>query len=58
MQLSVPVKAYADNEDAATQLRVAMMKANGQVAPEFEQINALATKLGNSLPARLPTFKT
>lgn len=55
--LSVPVKAYADNEDAATQLRVAMMKANGQVAPEFEQINALATKLGNSLPGTTADFQ-
>jgi len=55
--LSVPVKAYADNEDAATQLRVAMMKASGQVAPEFEQINALATKLGNSLPGTTADFQ-
>lgn len=55
--LSVPVKAYADNEDAATQLRVAMMKSNGQVAPEFEQINALATKLGNSLPGTTADFQ-
>ncbi|MBL0229465.1 MAG: phage tail tape measure protein [Moraxellaceae bacterium] len=55
--LSVPIKAYADNEDAATQLRVAMMKASGQVAPEFEQINALATKLGNSLPGTTADFQ-
>lgn len=55
--LSVPVKAYADNEDAATQLRVAMMKSNSQVAPEFEQINALATKLGNSLPGTTADFQ-
>ena len=55
--LSVPIKAYADNEDAATQLRVAMMKANGQVAPEFNAINELANKLGNSLPGTTADFQ-
>ena len=55
--LSVPVKAYADNEDAATQLRVAMMKANGQVSPEFNAINELANKLGNSLPGTTADFQ-
>lgn len=55
--LSVPIKAYAENEDAATQLRVAMMKANGQVAPEFKAINALANELGNSLPGTTADFQ-
>lgn len=55
--LSVPVKAYAENEDAATQLRAAMMKSDGQVAPEFKAINELATKLGNSLPGTTADFQ-
>lgn len=55
--LSVPIKAYADNEDAATQLRVAMMKADGQVAPEFKAINELANNLGNSLPGTTADFQ-
>jgi len=34
MAMSVPIKAYADAEDAAMSLRVSMMGAAGQVAPE------------------------
>lgn len=46
----VPIRAYAEAEDAATQLEVAMMRAGGKVSENFERINALAMKLGNRLP--------
>ena len=46
----VPIRAYAEAEDAATQLEVAMMKAGGKVSANFERINALAMQLGNRLP--------
>lgn len=57
----VPVRAYAEAEDAATQLQVAMMKDGGKVSDNFERINALAMKLGNRLPgtsAELQTMMT
>lgn len=47
---SVPVKAYADAEEAATNLKVSMMGANGQVSDTYKQVTALATQLGNKLP--------
>lgn len=37
-------------------LRVAMMDSKGQVAPEFAQINALAERLGTSLPGSTAEF--
>ena len=55
--LSQPIKAYAEAEDAATQLKVSMMGAGGQVAKEFEQVNALATSLGNRLPGSTADFQ-
>ena len=55
--LSQPIKAYAEAEDAATQLKVSMMGAGGQVAKEFEQVNALATNLGNRLPGSTADFQ-
>ncbi|MCG9027074.1 phage tail tape measure protein [Laribacter hongkongensis] len=48
--LAVPVLNYAAAEDAATQLKVAMMLKDGTVAPEFERMNRLAEQLGNRLP--------
>lgn len=48
--LAVPVIEFAKAEDSAAQLRVAMMGAGAVVRPEFEQINALAERLGNRLP--------
>ncbi|MCG8995050.1 phage tail tape measure protein [Laribacter hongkongensis] len=48
--LAVPVINYAAAEDAATQLKVAMMLKDGTVAPEFERMNRLAEQLGNRLP--------
>lgn len=46
------LKEYAQAEDAAMGLKVSMMDATGKVAPEFEKINALAERLGTSLPVR------
>ena len=46
----IPVRAYAEAEDAATQLQVSMMKAGGEVSANFERVNALAMQLGNRLP--------
>lgn len=54
---SVPIKAFADAEDASTQLKVSMMDATGKVAPEFEKINQLATKLGARLPGSNADFQ-
>ncbi|WP_199103195.1 phage tail tape measure protein [Aquitalea sp. ASV11] len=48
--LAAPVGAYAQAENAAMQLRVAMMGKGGKVSADFEKINALAEKLGNKLP--------
>lgn len=54
---SVPIKAFADAENASTKLKVSMMDATGKVAPEFEKINALATKLGTKLPGTNADFQ-
>jgi TP901 family phage tail tape measure protein len=55
--IAAPVKAYADAEDAGTQLKVAMMTRGAQVAPEFDRINALALQLGNRLPGTTADFQ-
>lgn len=54
---SVPVMAYAQAEDSATQLKGAMMRAGGIIPPEFEQINRLAEKLGDRLPGTTSDFQ-
>ena len=51
-----PVERYAQQETAFTQLQAALMGANGKVAPEFAQINALASDLGNLLPGTTSDF--
>ena len=48
--IALSVREYAKAEEAATNLRVAMMRKGGSVPPEFERINALAEQLGNRLP--------
>ncbi len=48
--VAAPMAAFANQEDAAAQLRASMMTAGGEVAPEFAEIDALAQKLGNRLP--------
>lgn len=55
--LSQPIKAFADAEDAAMQLKVSMMGAGGQVQAEFEQVNQLAMNLGNRLPGTTADFQ-
>ena len=53
----VPVAEYAKAEDSATQLAGALMRAGGVVPHEFEQINALAMKLGDRLPGATADFQ-
>ncbi|MBP9527809.1 MAG: phage tail tape measure protein, partial [Laribacter sp.] len=48
--LAVPVINYANAEMAATDLKAAMMIKGGSIAPEFDQINRLAERLGDRLP--------
>ena len=54
---SIPLRAFADAEDAAMTLKVSMMDGSGQVAKEFDSINALATKLGTKLPGTNAEFQ-
>nr|WP_317180105.1 phage tail tape measure protein [Lelliottia amnigena] len=55
--LSISLKAYADQENAATGLKVAMMQANGEVGKTFADINKLAIGLGNQLPGTTADFQ-
>lgn len=55
--LTVSLKAYADQENAATGLKVAMMQANGEVGNSFGKINKLAVGLGNQLPGTTADFQ-
>lgn len=52
-----PIRAFAEAEDAATRLKTSMMDGSGQVAKEFEAVNALAEKLGNRLPGSTRDFQ-
>lgn len=56
-KVSVPVAEFAKAETAATNLKVAMMGKDGKVSAEFEQINQLATNLGNKLPGTTADFQ-
>lgn len=56
--LALPIKEFAQAEDAAMGLKVSMMDATGKVAPEFEKINALAERLGTSLPGSTADFSS
>ena len=53
----VPIKAFAEAEDAGTQLAVSMMKSGGQVSANFEKVNELAMRLGNRLPGTTADFQ-
>lgn len=55
--LTLSMKSYADQENAATGLKVAMMQANGEVGSSFEKINKLAVGLGNQLPGTTADFQ-
>ncbi|WP_297576177.1 phage tail tape measure protein [uncultured Deefgea sp.] len=52
-----PIAAFADAEDAATGLKVAMMGAGGVVDQKFDAINAKALKLGTTLPGTTADFQ-
>ncbi|EXU76023.1 phage tail tape measure protein, partial [Erwinia mallotivora] len=52
-----PVRAYADSENAATQLAASMMGPGARVLPEYEQINRLAVSLGDRLPGTTADFQ-
>lgn len=55
--LTVSLKAFADQEEAATGLKVALMQSNGEVDSSFENINKLAVGLGNQLPGTTADFQ-
>ncbi|WP_234082195.1 phage tail tape measure protein [Enterobacter quasiroggenkampii] len=55
--LTVSLKAFADQENAATGLKVAMMQDDGEVGNSFEKINKLAVGLGNQLPGTTADFQ-
>lgn len=55
-QLLKPVGAFASQETATTDLRVALMDQSGNVGPELKEIIALSTKLGNKLPGNTADF--
>lgn len=54
--LETPIKAFADLDEASTNLRVAMMNNLGQVPPQFAEINRQAIELGNILPGTTADF--
>lgn len=51
------VGAFTENESAETDLKTAMMRADGSVPEEFEKINKLANELGNKLPGTTADFQ-
>lgn len=51
------IKAFAPNEDSATQLKVSMMDDTGKVSDDFQKITDLATKLGDRLPGTTADFQ-
>lgn len=51
------VDAFTPAENAATQLRVAMMDKNGQVAADYQRITDLAGGLGDRLPGTTADFQ-
>lgn len=53
----IPVSEYAKAENSAMQLKVAMMTAGGAVSKQFNDVNALAEKLGNALPGTTSDFQ-
>ncbi|MDM2774991.1 phage tail tape measure protein [Citrobacter sp. Cpo126] len=55
--LTLSMKSYADQENAAMGLKVAMMEANGEVGKSFDGINKLAVGLGNQLPGTTADFQ-
>ena len=54
--METPIKAFADLDEASTNLRVAMMDNLGEVPAQFEAINRQAVELGNVLPGTTADF--
>lgn len=54
--IAAPIKAFADLDEASTNLRVAMMDNMGRIPPLFEAINKQAIELGNLLPGTTADF--
>lgn len=54
--IGAPVAAFAAQEDAAAQLRASMMGANGRIAADYAEMDALAQRLGNRLPGTTADF--
>lgn len=52
-----PAKEFAQAENAATNLKVAMMGKGGTVSEDFAKINQLAMDLGNRLPGTTADFQ-
>lgn len=55
--IAAAVKAFAPNEDSATQLKVSMMDDTGKVSEDFQKITDLAIKLGDRLPGTTADFQ-
>lgn len=55
--VAAAVRAFAPNEDSATQLKVSMMDDTGKVSEDFQKITDLATKLGDRLPGTTADFQ-
>lgn len=55
--MAAPILAYAKAEDAATELKVAMMKKGGEVSTSFKEIDDLASRLGNKLPGTTADYQ-
>ena len=58
LALSVPIRDFSEAEDAAMSLKVSMMDSTGAVSAEFAKINALAERLGTSLPGSTADFSS
>lgn len=54
---AMPVVAYAKAEDAATQLKIALMLKDGTVSNEYKAINDMAMKLGARLPGTAADYQ-
>lgn len=54
--LQTPMTAFADLDEASTNLRVAMMDNFGRIPPQFAEINRQAIELGNVLPGTTADF--
>jgi len=54
--LQKPITAFANLDEASTNLRVAMLDNLGRIPPQFAEINRQAVELGNLLPGTTADF--